>query len=63
MYGKLDAFHNKFYTLSNFNTVKNKFFNLHLNESTVWNTGCLLFSWDNQSVDGLGDWYAKIQDW
>ena len=55
MCGRLDAFHNKFYALSNFNTVKNKIFNLHLKESTVRNTGCLPFSWDNQSVDGLGE--------
>ena len=42
--------------------LKIEFFNLHLKESTVRNTGCLPFSWDNQSVDGLGEWYAKIQD-
>ena len=42
--------------------LKIEFFNIHLKESTVRNTGCLLFSWNNQSVDGLGEWYAKIQD-
>ena len=42
--------------------LKIEFFNLHLKESTVRNTGCLPFPWDNQSVDGLGQWYAKIQD-
>ena len=40
--------------------LKIEFFNLHLKESTVRNT--LPFSWDNQSVDGLGEGYAKIQD-
>ena len=38
--------------------LKIEFFNLHLKESTVRNT--LPFSWDNQSVDGLGEGYAKI---
>ena len=42
--------------------LKIEFFNLYLKESIVRNTGCLPFSWDNQSVDGLGEWYAKIQD-
>ena len=45
-----------------FTLLKIEFFNLHLKESTIRNTGCLPFSWNNQSVDGLGEWYAKIQD-
>ena len=43
--------------------LKIKFFNLHLKELKVRNTGCLPFLWDNQSVDGLGEWYAEIQNW
>ena len=41
--------------------LKIEFFNLDLKESTVRNTGCLPFSWDYQSVDGLGEWYAKFR--
>ena len=41
---------------------KFKFFNLDLKESTVRNTSCLPLSWDNQSVDGLGEWYAKNEN-